>query len=101
MADIIDLVYRQHLLRAGKARFGDKTPIYQILADYTPVKDLSLYPSLYPSGIHPDAALNVESLESDQDLWFSQGHLPQKANLKDAIDLSYLEAALKRVDARR
>jgi hypothetical protein len=28
LVDIIDIVYRTHLLRAGKARFGDKTPMY-------------------------------------------------------------------------
>ena len=28
LADILDLVYREHLSRAGKSRFGDKTPTY-------------------------------------------------------------------------
>lgn len=80
---------------------GDRTPLYEILAKYTPIKDLSIYPVMHPSGIHPDGALNVQSLEADQDLWASQGHIPQKADLSSAIDLSYLEAALRRLDGAR
>ena len=80
---------------------GDRTPIFHILAEYTPIKDLSIYPALVPSGIHPDGALNVESLEADQELWVGQGAIPQRADLRTAIDLQYLEAALRRLDGSR
>jgi NitT/TauT family transport system substrate-binding protein len=80
---------------------GDRTPLYQILAEYTPIKDLSIYPAMVPSGIRPDGSLNRESLEADQELWASQGHVPQKADLTAAIDLQYLEAALRRLDSGR
>jgi NitT/TauT family transport system substrate-binding protein len=80
---------------------ADRTPVYQILTEYTPIKDLSIYPLMHPSGIHPDAALNVQSLEADQDLWASQGHIAQKADLASAIDLQYLQAALGRLDGSR
>jgi NitT/TauT family transport system substrate-binding protein len=80
---------------------GDRTPIYQILAEYTPIKDLDLYAAMQPSGIHPDASLNMQSLEADQDLWVSQGHVPQKADLTRAVDLQYLQAALQRLDGAR
>lgn len=36
-----------------------------------------------------------------QDLWVSQGHIPQKADLARAIDLQYLQAALQRLDGAR
>jgi NitT/TauT family transport system substrate-binding protein len=80
---------------------ADRTPLYQILAEYTPIKDLSIYPAMQPSGIHPDAALNVQSVAADQDLWASQGFVEQKADLATAVDLQYLQAALRRLDGAR
>jgi len=80
---------------------NDRMPVYQILTQYTPIKDLSVYPLMYPSGIHPDGALNVESLEADQDLWARQGHIQQKADLATAIDLLYLQSAWQRSDGAR
>jgi len=80
---------------------GDRTPIYEILAAHTPIKDLALYPLMVPSGIDPDGALNVESLGGDQDLWVAQGHITQPADLAVAIDLQYQQAALQRLGGRR
>ncbi|MBX5490853.1 MAG: ABC transporter substrate-binding protein [Chloroflexi bacterium] len=79
----------------------DRTPVYRILTEYTPIKDLSIYPVMHPSGIHPDAALNVQSLEADQDLWARLGYIPQKADLQTAIDLQYWQEALRRLDGQR
>lgn len=80
---------------------GDRTWLYQVLAEYTPLKDLSLLAAITPSGIHPDAGLNVASIESDQELWIGQGFVPQAADLSTAIDLSYLDAAVQRLNAQR
>jgi NitT/TauT family transport system substrate-binding protein len=80
---------------------GDKTPIFQILADHTPIKDLSIYEAMMPTGMHPDAAVNVASLEADQEMWAAQGHIPQRADLAQAIDLQYLQAALRLLDGNR
>ena len=80
---------------------GDPTWLYQILAEYTPIKDASVFASVVPSGIHPDAALNVPSLEADQDLWLAQGALPQRADLGPAIDLQYLDTAVARLGPQR
>jgi len=77
---------------------GDKTPMYRILAEYTPIKDVSVYATLVPNYIHPDAELNVESLEADQALWASQGHIPRPVDLSQVIDLQYLQTALQRLD---
>src|SRR5579875_1177389 len=80
---------------------NDRTPVYQILTEYTPIKDLAIYPVMHPSGIHPDAALNVQSLEADQDLWARLGYIPQKADLQTAVDLQYWQEALRRLDGQR
>ncbi len=80
---------------------GDKTPMYRILAEYTPIKDLSIYPAMVPNYIHPDAEISLESLEADQALWVAQGHMPQPVDLSRAIDLQYLQEALRRLQSRQ
>ena len=53
------------------------------------------------AGIHPDAGLNIPSLESDQELWAAQGFVPQRADLATATDLQYLDAAVARLGPQR
>jgi NitT/TauT family transport system substrate-binding protein len=79
---------------------GDPVPMYRILADFTPLKDLTLYEELGRTSVHPDGALNLDSMESAQDFWAAQGLIPQRANLRQAVDLEYLEAALQHLDGR-
>lgn len=79
---------------------GDPTPIYQVLAEHTPIKDLSIYPALAPVPVQPDGELILESLEADQALWVRQGHIPQPVDISRAVDLQYLEAARRQLDAR-
>jgi NitT/TauT family transport system substrate-binding protein len=79
---------------------GDRTPIFQILVDHTPIKDLNIYAAMMPSGVDANAGLNLASLAGDQDLWISQGHITQPADLSVAVDLQYQQAALQRLDAR-
>ena len=76
---------------------GDRTPLYEILARYTPIKDLSMYPAMVPSGLNPNGDLNVESLAADQAMWAEQGYLQQPADLATAVDLQYLQRALERL----
>ena len=77
---------------------GDKNAMYRILAEYTPIKDLGIYPQMVLTAIHPDGAINRDSLEADQALWVAQGHVPQPADLDRVIDLQYLQEALRRLD---
>jgi NitT/TauT family transport system substrate-binding protein len=77
---------------------GDPAPMYHILADYTPLKDLTLYDELGRTSVHPDGALNLASMESAQEFWAAQGLIPQRADLRRAVDVQYLQAALQRLD---
>lgn len=56
---------------------------------------------MHRSGIHPDAALNVQGLEADQDLWARLGYIPQKADLQTAIARQSWQEALRRLDGQR
>jgi hypothetical protein len=83
--------------RAG----GDPVPIYEVLAEYTAVKDLGLYATLAPNMYAPDGRPNRGSLEADQELWVAQGKIAQRADLTVAVDTQYLEGALQRLGESR
>jgi len=79
---------------------GDPTPMYRILAEHTPIKDLSLLEELGRTTVNSDGALHPATIESDQDFWVAQGFIPQRADLASAIDLQYLQTALERLGSR-
>jgi NitT/TauT family transport system substrate-binding protein len=79
---------------------GDRMPIYEILAQYTAIKDVNLYATLAPNAFPADGGLNVASLEADQELWLARGNIPQRADLRAAVDLRYLAAALQDLSTR-
>jgi NitT/TauT family transport system substrate-binding protein len=80
---------------------GDPVPIYEILAEYTAVKDLNLYATLAPNVYAPNGRPNPASLQADQELWVAQGQIAQRADLAVALDTRYLEDALRLLDESR
>ena len=75
----------------------DRAGVFRVLAEYTPIKDLSLYEIMVPSGIDPDGALNLESMDYDQDWYVTRGYMREKVDLSTVVDLSHRDAALQRV----
>jgi hypothetical protein len=70
LVDIIDLVYRQHLERTGKSRFGDKTPIY-----FEIVPQLA---ALYPGAkfihvIRDGRDVAISRIDLDWDRYYDRG----------------------------
>jgi len=80
---------------------GDPVPIYEVLAEYTAIKDLQLYATLAPNVYAPDGRPNRASLEADQELWVAQGRIPQRADLVAAVDTQYLDHALRLLNESR
>lgn len=80
---------------------SDPVPIYEVLAEYTAVKDLNLYAALAPNVYATDGRLNLASLEADQELWVAQGQIAQRAELAAAVDTQYVEEALRRLGELR
>ena len=79
------------------SRGGIGAGVFQVLAEYTPIKDLSVYEQIVPSGIDPDGALNQESMEYDQDWYLARDYLHEKIELGRLVDLRYREAALQQL----
>ena len=72
---------------------GDQT--VAILAEYGPFKDPAVYRSFTIGFCDPSGAMDVPSLEGDLDIFRSQGLIETPVTVAQAMDTSYLEAALK------
>src|SRR5579884_446841 len=80
-------------VKHGRDRIG----VFTVLAEYTPIKDLSVYEAIVPSGIDPDGELNLESMEYDQEWYLARGYLRERVDLGRVVDLRYRDAALQRL----
>ena len=45
----------------------------------------------------PDGALNLESMDYDQDWYVARGYIREKIDLAAVVDLSYRDAAMQRM----
>jgi NitT/TauT family transport system substrate-binding protein len=75
----------------------DKAGVIRVLIENTPIKDPALYEVMVPSGIDPDGAINLESMDYDQDWYLSRGFVREKIDLGRVVDLSYRDAALQQI----
>ena len=66
-----------------------------ILAEYGPFKDPEIYRSFNTSYSDPDGALNIPSIEEDLEIFRKAGLIEGQVSVGQAIDLSFLEAAVK------
>jgi len=74
-----------------------KRRVIDILVKNTTLKDPALYNSMPMPGIDPNGALNVESLDADQEWWVSAGYQQRKVNLDEVVDTSFVKAATERL----
>lgn len=70
-----------------------KNEIIDILAKHNAVKDKAVLDQVVPVGLHPDAALNVQSLKDDAQWFVEQGYLKSPPEMSTIVDLSYVEHA--------
>ena len=63
----------------------------------TTLKDPALYNSMPMPGTDPNGALNLESLDADQDWWIAAGYQQRKVSLDEVVDTSFVKAALERL----
>jgi NitT/TauT family transport system substrate-binding protein len=66
-----------------------------ILAEYGPFKDPEIYRSFNTSYSDPDGALNLASIRQDLEIFRKAGLIEGQVSAEQAIDLSFLEAAVK------
>ncbi|MBI2370650.1 MAG: ABC transporter substrate-binding protein [Deltaproteobacteria bacterium] len=71
--------------------------VVRVLVKYTTVKNPALFERMVPAGLHPDGQLNLKGIQYDLDWYMSRGFVTRKVELARAINLQYLEYALKRL----
>jgi NitT/TauT family transport system substrate-binding protein len=71
--------------------------IIDILTEYTPVKDRTIYEQATPNGNDPDGRVNVASLRRDLAFFKAQGLVTGNVTADAVHDGSFVDAALKTV----
>lgn len=79
----------------GKLAGPNAAEIIAILIQYTSIKDPEVFKQMTPNGVNPDGRLNVASLRKDLQFFKNQGLIEGKVTVEDAVDTSFVEAALK------
>lgn len=82
-------------LQDGKLAGPKADEVLSILTEFTKIKDANVYRSIVAHGTNPDGRLNMSSLEKDFQFFKEQGLLEGSVRVEQAIDNSFVEAALK------
>lgn len=77
----------------NKSEPAFKQEIVDILAAKTTVRDKSLYQNMRFAYLHPDGAVNVDSLQRQMQYYVDKGSLKKPVTLQSLVDVSYARAA--------
>ena len=81
-------------LKDGKLAGPKADEVIAILTEYTRIKDASLYRKITPQGCNPDGAVNEASLAIDLQFYKDEGHIQGGVTVEQAVDRSFVQAAL-------
>jgi NitT/TauT family transport system substrate-binding protein len=90
--------YVRAMLDRDPAAFAEVVPI---LIEHTTVKDRGLYEKAIPSGLKPDPLPNTQSIVDDQEWYLARGYQTQRVNVRDYIDTSFVEQAIRELGPAR
>jgi predicted GH43/DUF377 family glycosyl hydrolase len=76
---------------------GGKDELFQILSQYTPIHDLSLFPRMATHDVDPNGVLDPRTVEEQQDYYVRYGTQQQKLDLGRVLDSSYSQYAVERL----
>lgn len=82
-------------LHNGKLSGPTAQQVIAIIAEYTPVKTVDLITSMTLNGVDPNGSLNVDSLRADLQFFRDQKLIEGSVSVEQAVDTSFVEAALK------
>lgn len=75
----------------------NKAEIISILTKTTDAKEASLYDLMAVMGIDPNGYVDVPSLSADQDWYFDRKLMERKVDLKQVVDMQYVDYAVSRL----
>ena len=67
------------------------------MVKHTAVKDRGLYDLMGVQGLDPNGAMNVKSLEEQQDFWVAHGEQQQKVDFSKVVDDQFVKAAVAKL----
>lgn len=79
----------------GKIAGRNADEIISILTEFSNIKDPNVYKNIVAHGTNPDGRVNETSLEKDYQFFKEQGLLQGKVSVKQVVNNSFVEAALK------
>jgi len=82
------------------AKGTDRERVIAVLAKETGVADRALYDKMGAVGFDPNGKVDIDSMEADQNLAFKLGLIPKLADLRKAIDESYVDYAASELGRR-
>jgi NitT/TauT family transport system substrate-binding protein len=88
-------------LKDGRLDGPNADEVIAILSDATPIKSRDIYKLITPTGMNPNGRVNKASLAYDLAFYTEQGLVKSAVNLDDAVDGSFVEAALKELGPYR
>ncbi len=71
------------------------------MSESTPIKRRDIYAAVTPTGMNPDGRVNKASLAYDLAFYAEQGLVKGAVDLDDAVDGSFVEAALQELGPYR
>ncbi|MCB9489897.1 MAG: ABC transporter substrate-binding protein [Deltaproteobacteria bacterium] len=72
-----------------------KEEIIKILMKYTSVKDRAAYDKIVPAFLHPDGAMNLESLAEDVQFFRDRGYIKKPVDVSKVVNTTWIENAVK------
>jgi NitT/TauT family transport system substrate-binding protein len=90
--------YVKAMIERDPAAFDAVVPI---LIEHTTVKDRALFEKAIPSGLKTDPLPNVQSLVEDQEWYLANGYQPQRIDIGDFVDTSFVEQAIRELGPAR
>lgn len=87
-------------LRNGRLAGPNAAEVISILTKYTPIKDPAVFRAITPNAVDPNGRLNLRSLNEDLSVFQDAGLVPHDVTVAQAVDPSYVEAALKIISSR-
>jgi NitT/TauT family transport system substrate-binding protein len=93
--------YYNRALSGGKIAGENADDVIAILAKYISMKDETLLRRITPTGLNPDGRMNIDSLQRDFDFYASRGLVQGRLVIRDIVDETLLNAALKSLSAER
>lgn len=96
-AYIKGLRYYGAALKGGHIVGTNASTVVDILSKHTALKDKKTWSLITAQAADPDGKLNLENLADCLSFWRDQGYIKSDVSVADAVDTSFVDAALKKL----